>query len=151
MGNREKAGFSSRHGWILWYAELCKTGLRTVPKKTTLKIASWGDCRESWIKETQFSSIAQSCLALCNPMDWSMPGFHVHHQLWSLLKLMSIESVMPSNHLVLFIPFSSCLQPFPASGSFPKSQFFTSGSPSIRVWASASVLSMNIQDWFPLR
>ena len=48
------------------------------------------------------------------------------------------------------VPFSSCLQSFPASGSFPISQFFTSGGQSIRVSASASVLPMNIQDWFPL-
>ena len=46
------------------------------------------------------------------------------------------------------IPFSSCLQSFPASGSFPSSQFFASGGQSTRV--SASVLPMNIQDWFPL-
>ena len=48
------------------------------------------------------------------------------------------------------IPFSSCLQSFPASGSFPKSQFFASGGQSIGASASASVLPMNIQDWFPL-
>ena len=48
------------------------------------------------------------------------------------------------------IPFSSCLQSFPESGSLPMSQFFTSGGQSIGVSASASVLSMNIQDWFPL-
>ena len=48
------------------------------------------------------------------------------------------------------IPFSSCLQSFPASGSFPVSQFFASGSQYIGVSASASVLSMNIQDWSPL-
>ena len=46
-------------------------------------------------------------------------------------------------------PFSSCLQSFPASGPFPVNQFFTSGGQSIRASASASVLSMNIQDWFP--
>ena len=49
------------------------------------------------------------------------------------------------------IPFSSCLQSFPGSGSFPRSQFFTSGGQSIGVLASASVLPMNIQGWFPLR
>ena len=49
-----------------------------------------------------------------------------------------------------FIPFSSHLQSFPASGSFPMSQFFTSGGQSIGVSASASVLPMDIQDWFPL-
>ena len=48
------------------------------------------------------------------------------------------------------VPFSSCLKSFPASGSFPVSQFFTSGGQSIGVSASASVLPMNIQDWFPL-
>ena len=49
------------------------------------------------------------------------------------------------------IPFSSCLQSFPVSGSFPMSQFFESGGQSIGVSASASVLPVNIQDWFPLR
>ena len=48
------------------------------------------------------------------------------------------------------IPFSSCLRSFPTSGSFQMSQFFTSGGPVIGVSASASVLPMNIQDWFPL-
>ena len=48
------------------------------------------------------------------------------------------------------IPFSSCLQSFPASGSFPLSQFFASGGQSIGVSALTSVLPMNIQDWFPL-
>ena len=48
------------------------------------------------------------------------------------------------------IPFSFCLQSFPASGSFPRSQFFLSGGQSIGASASASVLLMNIQDWFPL-
>ena len=48
------------------------------------------------------------------------------------------------------IPFSSCLQSFPESGSFPMSQFFSSGGQSIGVSASASVLPMNIQDWSPL-
>ena len=49
------------------------------------------------------------------------------------------------------IPFSSCLQLFPASGSFPMSEFFASGGQSIGVSASASVLPMNNQDWFPFR
>ena len=49
------------------------------------------------------------------------------------------------------VPFSSCLQSLPASGSFPMSQLFAWGGPSIGVSASASVLSMNTQDWSPLR
>ena len=48
------------------------------------------------------------------------------------------------------VPFSSCLQPFPVAGSCPMSQFFISGGQSIGVSTSASVLPMNIQDWFPL-
>ena len=58
----------------------------------------------------------------------------------SLLKLMSIELVMPSNHLILCVPFSSCLKSFPASGSFQVSQFFASGDQSIRASTSKSVL-----------
>ena len=64
---------------------------------------------------------------------------------WSLLRLMSIESVMPSNHLILCHPFSSCPQSFPASGSFPMSWFFSSGNQSIRASASASVLPMKFR------
>ena len=64
----------------------------------------------------------------------------------SLLKLMSIESVMPINHVNLCRPL--LLLPFPASGSFQKSQFPISGGQSIG--ASASILPRNIQDWFPL-
>ena len=65
----------------------------------------------------------------------------------NLLKLMSIEPVMPSNHLVLCrpIPFSSCPQSFPASGSFQMTQLFASGGQSIGAPASASVLPVNIQ------
>ena len=49
----------------------------------------------------QFSSVAQSCLTLCDLMDCSMPGLPVHTNSWSLLKLMSVVSVMPSNRLIL--------------------------------------------------
>ena len=90
----------------------------------------------------RFSSVAQSCPTLCNPMDCSMPDFPVHHQLplnWWCHPTIS-SSVVPF----------SCLQSFPASGSFQMSQFFTSGGQSIGVSTSASVLPMNIQDWFPL-
>ena len=65
---------------------------------------------------------------------------------WSLLKLVSIELVMPSNHLSSVTPFSSCLQSFPESGSFQMSQLFPSGSQRIGVSASASALPMNTQD-----
>ena len=64
---------------------------------------------------------------------------------------MPIESVMPSSHLILcHIPFSSCPQSLPASGSFPMNQLFISGGQSIGVSSSTSVLPMNTQDWSPL-
>ena len=69
---------------------------------------------------------------------------------WSLLKILPIELMMPTNHLILYFPFSSCPQSFPASGSFPMSWLFTSGGQRIRASASASVLPINIQSRFPL-
>ena len=68
----------------------------------------------------------------------------------SLLKLMSIESVMPSNHLVLCHPLLLLPSIVPSIRSFPVSRFFASGGQSIGASASASVLPINIQDWFPL-
>ena len=97
------------------------------------------------IRMWSVSSVARLWLTLCDFMDCSTPGFPVHHQLPEL-ELMSTELVMPSNHLTSVVPFSCHLQSFPASGAFPMSHFFTSGGQSIR--ALASVLPMNIQDWF---
>ena len=62
---------------------------------------------------------------------------------------MSIESLMPSYHLILCCPFSSCPQSFPASGSFQMSQLFTSGGQNIGISALASVIPKNTQDWSP--
>ena len=67
---------------------------------------------------------------------------------WTLLKFMSIELVMLTNHLILCRPLLSCPQSFPAAGSFPMNQLFASGGQSLG--ASASVPLMNIQGWFPL-
>ena len=66
---------------------------------------------------------------------------------WSLLKLMSIESVMPSSHLILCRPLLLLPSIFPASGSFQMSQFFASGGQSTGASTSASVLPMKIQDF----
>ena len=100
--------------------------------------------------QVQFSSVAQSCLTLCDPMDCSTPGLPVHHQLPEFIQTHVHwvgDAIQPSHPV---IPFSSCLQSFPASGSFPTSEFFPSGGQSIGASASASVLPMNIQDWSPL-
>ena len=69
----------------------------------------------------------------------------------SLLKLMSMESVMPSNHLILCHPLLLPPSIFPSIRIFSNKSFFTSGAQSVGVSALASVLSMNIQDWSPLR
>ena len=89
----------------------------------------------------QFSSLQFSCLVMSDSLrrqaSLSITNSH------SLLRLMSIESVMPSKHLIFCVHFSSCFQSFPASGSFQISQLFTSGGQSIG--ASVSVLPMNTQ------
>ena len=73
--------------------------------------------------KAQFSSVTQLCPPLCDPMDCSMPGLPVHHQLQSSPKPMSIESVMPSNHLILCHPL-----------------LLPSISPSVRVFSNESAL-----------
>ena len=70
---------------------------------------------------------------------------------WSVLKLMSIESVMPSNHLILCHPLLLLPSTFTSIRVFSKSQLFSSGGQIIGVSASTSVLPMNTQDWSPLR
>ena len=74
--------------------------------------------------------ISKSCPTLCNPMDCSMPGSVSHTNSSNLPKFISIESVMPSNYLILCWPFSR-FQSFPASGSFQMSQLFPQGGQSI--------------------
>ena len=91
-------------------------------------------------------SVAKLCLTLCHPVDCSIPGFSVLHY---LLKFAQIY-VYPTISSSVTPHFSSCLQSFPVSGSFPMNQFFASGSQSVGVSASASVLPMNIQGWFSL-
>ena len=80
---------------------------------------------------------------LCNPMDAACQASLSSTISWSLLKLMSIELVMPFNHLIL-----CCLQSFSVSRSFPMSWLFTLGGHNNGASASASVLPMNIQGWF---
>ena len=85
-------------------------------------------------------------------MDCSTPDFLVHHQLPESTQT-HVHQVGDANQPTIsssVIPFSSCPQSFPASGSFQMSQLFTSGGQSIAVLASTSVFPMNIQDWFPI-
>ena len=101
----------------------------------TLFYTSVQSCNYVWIFLTPWTAACQA----------SLPIFKSQ----SLLKLMSIKLVMPSNHLILCRPLLLPPSTFPASGSFPISQFFASDGQSIEVSASASVLPTNIQDWFP--
>ena len=87
-------------------------------------------------------SVVQTCPL--PPHGLSTPGFPVLSTSWSLLKFLSIESVMPSNHLVLCCPFLLLPSILTASGSFPMNRLFPSGGQSIGASASASVLAVNI-------
>ena len=92
--------------------------------------------RSVWLFATPWTAARQASMSITNSQSPPKP--------------MSIESVMPSNHLILCIPFSSYPQSFPASGTFQMSQLFTSGGQSIGVSASTSVFPMNTQDSSPL-
>ena len=98
----------------------------------------------------QFSSVTHSCPTLCDPMNRSTPGLLVPHQFPESTQthVHRVGDAIQPFHPVM--PFSSCPQSFPASGSFQMSQLFASGGPSIGVSASTSVLSKNTQDWSPL-
>ena len=85
-----------------------------------------------WLFESPWTTVHQASLSVTNS--------------WSLLKLMWCHATVSSS----VVPFSSCLQSFPASGSLPMSHFFESGGQSTGVSPSASVLPLNIQDWFHL-
>ena len=82
----------------------------------------------SWSYTNWLSSVAKLCPTLCNPMDCSTPGFSVHHQLLQPTQthVHSVGDATQASH-PLSSPFSSHLQSFPASGSFPMSRFFASG------------------------
>jgi len=105
----------------------------------------------SYINTIQFAlccSVTKLCLTFVTPWMAACLASLTFTVFQSLLKLMSIESVMPSNHLILCRPLLSCLQSSPASGSFP---IVVSSHQVAKVLrASVSGLPMNIQDWFPL-
>ena len=88
----------------------------------------------------QLSPVTQLCPSLCDPVDCSTPGLPVHHQLPEVTQTMSIESVMPSNQLILCRPLL-----LPPSGSFPMSQFFTSDGQSTGVPGGTSGKELTCQ------
>ena len=117
---------------------------KTFGKKFTKLILS-----KFMVNQHSVSSVQSlSRVWLCDSIDCSTPGLPVHHQLpeFTQTYVHRCHPTIPSS----VIPFSSHLQSFSASGAFPMSQFFTSGGQRTGVSAWASVLPMNIQDWFPL-
>ena len=94
-----------------------------------------GTGRKRSFLDFQFNSVGQSCLILCDPMNCSTPGLPVHHNSWSLLKLMSIKLVMPSSHLILYHPLL-LLPPIP---------------PGIRVFSNESALCMKWPKYWSFR
>ena len=123
-----------------------------IPKKGNAKICSNYHTIALISHASQsVSSVAQSCPTLCNPMNHSTPGLPIH-----LLTPGVHPNPCPSSqwcHPTIsssVVPFSSCPQSFPATGSFPMRQLFPSGGQSIGVSASTWVLPVNTQDWSPL-
>ena len=145
--------------WLLW-------GLNgTIETKVILKLWNIVQIKYSFnlkiylgrvnvfsFMRVQFSSVQSlSRVQLCET-PWiaaHQPSLSITNSR-SLRKLTSIESVMPSSHLILCCPLPSCPQSLPESGSFQMTQLFASGGQSTGVSASTSVLPMNTQDWSPL-
>ena len=120
----------------MWQSKSLKSGKLALRLLRSYPNYKWANT----INMLQFSSVAQSCLTLCDPKNHNTLDIPVYHQLTprSSLKLMSIESVMPFSHLILCRAFFSCPQSLQASGSFPMSQLFASGGQRIGVSTSTS-------------
>ena len=139
--------------WWLGLGTFAAIGCGLIPGHRTRILQAVWHCHKKKKKNTvllSVSSVAQSCLTLCPhglqharlPCPSPTPGAYSNS---CPLSWWCHPTILSS-----VIPFSSHLQSFPASGSFPMSQFFTSGGQSMGVSASASVLPVNIQGWFPL-
>ena len=102
------------------------------------------------ISSVQFSSVAQSCPTLCDPMNRSMPSLPVHHQLpeFTQTHVHRVSDAIQPSH-PLSSPFPPAPNPSPASESFPMSQLFAWGGQSTGVSALASVLPKKCQGWSP--
>ena len=114
--------------WVLVHKLLCAYPI--------LQFSSVQSLSRVQLFATTWTTVCQASLSITNS--------------WGLLQLMSIESVMPSNHLILCHPLLFLPSIFPSIRDFQMSQLFASGGQSIGVSTSTLVLPVNIQDWFPL-
>ena len=137
---------------------LCNRSIRDALKQCGIRQRGMSPTARQWVQCVKICSLHTSVQFSCSVMSNSLrphglqhtrpscpsptPRAYSNSRPWSQWCHPTISCSV--------IPFSSCLQSFPASGSFPMSQFFASGGQSSGVSASASVLPMNIQDWFPL-
>ena len=141
-----QSGFHSKYQWEIlpsfWQAEKKKILFET-HQSTLFFLIRTADGRSCFSSVPSLSRVR----LFANPWTVARQASLSITNSWSLLKLMSVVLMMPSNHLSV-IPFSH-LRSFPASGSFPMSRFFIAAGESIGVSASASVLPVNIQGWFP--
>ena len=120
-----------------------------------LQLAFCQDLQHAFVKKSIFvlsccSLVLSHVRLVATPWTAACQASLLITNSWSLLKLMFIKLVMPSNHLILCCLLSSCLQSFPASGYFLMSWLLASSGQSIGVSASPSILPMNNKDWFPL-
>ena len=124
-------------------------------REWNIEMVEQGETTIIFIKNTKITTmycrclVTQLCPTLVTPMDCSKPGFPVLHYLpeFAQTHVHSVANTIQPSH-PLSPPYSSCLQSFSPSGSFPVSRLFSSGGQSIRASASASVLPMNIQKSF---
>ena len=146
---------TTKYKGIQGNSEVASTQLHTSQPPGQCPLSSgyhmaWNWQLHSLFPMSLFSSVAQSCPTLCNPMDCSTPGLTVHHQLpeFTQTHVHWVGDAIQSSHPLL----SPSLLPsiFPSIRLFQMSQLFSSGGQSIGVSASTSVLPMNTQDWPPL-
>ena len=132
--------------WVGLNFYKCVKGISSKIPHFAVKIKQDDGCRVCLC--AQYIVVFRHChfCLFATPQTVAYQGFLSFNIFWNLLKLKSIELVMPSNHLILYHPFFSCPQFVPSFGSFPVSQLFISSGQSIGASATASVLPMNIQE-----
>ena len=149
LGKERQNRGGKRYSGLVWEVQAKTTPPSPLPSESVLPAGP----RQPWLLLTDVCccSVAQLCLTLCDSMDCSMPGFRVlHHFLEFAQNSCPLSWWCHPTISSSVTPFFSCPQSFPASRSFLMSWLFASGGQSIGASASASVLPMNIQGWFPL-